>query len=154
MQRGWKIRALAAGDAVALCHLIEALAAHHGDVAEVKSAQVMRDCLGTDAVLRTLVAQAQGKLIGYAAAMPRVQLQFGRRGAELHHLFVAREWRGRGVGRGLMRATMAMVAREMGAEFMVVGTEPENLRAQGFYTAFGLRALGGAGPRFAIRLSD
>ena len=151
MDEDTEIRPLRVGEAEALCVLIAALAAHHDDVAQVRPCDVVRDCLGPRAMARVLVAERGGRLVGYAALFPVMQMQLGRRGAELHHLFVAEDLRGAGLGTALVAAARDQ-AREMGADYMALGASEENLRAHGFCGAQGFEAANAAGKRFRMQL--
>jgi ribosomal protein S18 acetylase RimI-like enzyme len=86
-------------------------------------------------------------LVGYAALCPRIQLQLGLRGIDLHHLFVRHNMRAQGVGSLLVKAAEKM-ARARGCSYMAVSTHPENITAQHIYLAQGFTRLPGAGNRF------
>lgn len=107
-----------------LLQMIRALAAHHGDEAQISAANLWRDVFCAQPWVYVLVAEGDGDggLLGYAALAPRVQLQFARRGADLHHLFVHHDKRGQGVGQALIRAARTHAAGQ-GCSYLVVGTD-------------------------------
>ncbi|MGC9370490.1 MAG: GNAT family N-acetyltransferase [Paracoccaceae bacterium] len=145
------IRAAERRDVTQLAQMIAQLAAHHGDAATISEDALERDALGPAPWLIVLVAQAAHELVGYAAIGRRSQLQFGLRGAELHHLFVAPAFRGKGLGERLISASLE-TARDLGCRYMTVGTETANRPAQRFYRACGFDPLPAPGPRFRIVL--
>ncbi|WP_160116004.1 GNAT family N-acetyltransferase [Candidatus Halocynthiibacter alkanivorans] len=103
---------------------------------------------GTPPVSGACVDTGTGtSLAGYAALCPRIQLQLGLRGIDLHHLFVRDGMRGQGVGSHLVKAAEKM-ARARGCSYMTVSTHPENITAQHIYLAQGFTRLPGAGNRF------
>lgn len=136
-----------------ILHMIVGLAAHHDDIADVSLPQLERDLCGPHPWFTVLVAEgATGALLGYAALTPIGQLQFGARGMDMHHLFVRAQARGTGVGSGLLRACLA-TARQMGCDFMSVGTHPDNHGAAQFYEARGFLRRSDSGARFSVRLN-
>ncbi|MDU8929200.1 GNAT family N-acetyltransferase [Alisedimentitalea sp. MJ-SS2] len=141
------IRRLVPDDIGALGEMVGALARHHGDEPGAGDAELRRDCLGNDPWLTVWIADVAGTPVGYAACQRRVQMQFGRRGIELHHLFVDAARRGQGVGADLVGRVKEWAEREA-CEFVVVGTEPDNIRAQGFYLGLGFQQVALDGVRF------
>ena len=139
-------------DLPAILDMVQALATHHDDTAAVTLATLTRDILGTPAWALTLVARDKSRPIGYATLCPLIQLQWGVRGMEMHHLFVLQDWRGRGIGQRLIKAAMR-TATDMGCAYMTVGTHPDNRPAQRLYQAAGFTPLPDRGPRFSIRLT-
>ncbi len=63
------------------------------------------------------------------------------RPAELHRIYVASEWHGRGVAGDLMRQVIA-AAVESGADCVWLGVWEHNPRAIAFYRKFGFRVVG------------
>lgn len=140
------IRPLLEEDLPHLLEMAQALAAHHGDAATVTLEELRRDMLGAHPWVRVLVAPGKG----YAALCPMVQVQFGVRGMDMHHLYVVPQARGQGVGRALVSASLAL-AKAQGCRFLMVGTHPDNSVAQQAYLKMGFDALTGAGPRFRMK---
>ena len=78
-------------------------------------------------------------------------LHLGRRVMTLHHLFVEDGLRGNGIGRHLVAATVAEARRQECAQ-LVVGTRPENIKAQALYRSLGFLPQDSGGPRFHLDL--
>ncbi len=142
-----QIRSITEADIPEVVGMIHALAAHHGDFATATAADLRRDALGSLPWLHVLIAPGEG----YAALCPLAQLQFGARGMDLHHIFVAEEVRGRGAGSALIEASITY-AKAQGAMFLTVGTHPDNLHAQGIYRSVGFEEFSGEGVRFRMKL--
>ncbi|MDB2407017.1 GNAT family N-acetyltransferase [Jannaschia sp.] len=112
--------------------LISALGAWHGDDATPDEGALRRDLadcwlwgVGIGAPLR-----------GYALCHATAQAQFGRRGAELHHLYVAEALRGRGLGQRLIAAVEDQ-ARARGCTYLSIGAVRGNAGARRCYEAAG-----------------
>ena len=131
--------------------LVSKLAAYHGDVAALTRREFERNVFGDRPWIYVLVAEAKGELVGYAALCGLIQLQFGARGMDMHHLFVEEAFRGRGVGHGLVEACMSK-ARLLSCRYLAVGTDPENQAAQAFYEGLGFARRDAHPPRFSMRL--
>ena len=134
------IRQVEARDICALAQMVGALAQYHGDVPGTCETALRRDCLGAAPWLLVWVAEKGNGLVGYAACQRRVQMQFGSRGADLHHLFVESEQRGGGIGAALVDAATGW-AGGVGCGYMVVGAEPDNHRAHAFYLGLGFQQV-------------
>lgn len=147
------IRPLIPADLTEVLEMVQALAAHHGDTATLTLETLTRDALGDAPWLRFLVAEQGRRLIGYAALCPMAQLQFGARGMDMHHLFVAHDQRGTGVGRALIAETLS-VCRALGCVAVTVGTDPKNVAAARVYQTAGFKPVPPPGPRFRMRLAD
>lgn len=132
--------------------MICALAKHHGDNPELDLKALRRDIFAEIPWIYVLVAEVDNEVVGYAALCPLIQLQVGMRGIDMHHLFVEKGFRGAGVGKALVSASMAK-ARDLHCKYMMVGTHPDNTDAQAFYLAYGFEARHGNAPRFGIRLA-
>ncbi len=142
----FRIRPAVPADLDALLPLVAALARHHGDAPRLSAATLAGDLFGPVPWFHVLVAEARG-LIGYAALLPLARLQHGERGLDLHHLFVAEDARGQGVGRAML-AGAEDLARQMGCRYLIIGTAAENLAAQEFYQAQGYRPIPNPSKRF------
>ncbi len=148
-----------ATDMPQLLEMICLLAQHHHDTPELTLEQLRALIFGPDKWITIIVAEqdpgtgsgtgtgSDARLVGYAALCPRIQLQLGLRGIDLHHLFVRHNMRGQGVGSLLVKAAEKM-ARARGCSYMTVSTHPENITAQHIYLAQGFTRLPGAGNRF------
>ena len=133
-----------------VCAMAHALAAHHGDKATLTIADLHRDFGPERPWGILLVAGINDTLAGYAALCPMMQLQFGVRGMDMHHLFVKPQHRGLGVAKALITASISE-AREKDCRFLTVGTHPDNVKAQQIYLAAGFVQRPTSGPRFSLR---
>lgn len=130
--------------------LIGQLARHHGDEPRISQSQLQQQIFNEQRG-RVLVAEGAGVLAGYALILPRPNLVTGGAGWDINHLFVRKPLRGQGIGRALI-AAVAALAREEGAEILLIGTQSANLGAQAAYLAMGLPQLPASGPRFQVAL--
>ena len=146
------VRAIEPRDVPAMARMIHAIAAHHGDEASISEADIRRDCLGDSPWLHVLVAERADAIVGYAALLPMARLQYGRRAMDLHHLFVDDAFRGRGIGKLLLKAARKK-AQSLGAVTLLISTNPANTAAQHFYLSQGYAPVeAGEGPRFHVNL--
>ena len=136
-----------------IIEMVGLLAAHHGDTATLTEDDLVRDVAGANPWISIVVADDGRRLVGYAAMCALVQLQFGARGMDMHHLFTAAEFRGTGVGRNLVEACK-IEAISLSCRYLAVGTHPDNHEAQTFYTALGFERRDAHPPRFSIRLES
>ncbi len=143
------VRPALEADVPALPRMVGDLARHHGDVPRVDAGALARDLFGPDPWATALVAEDAGRVVGYAVLCRLYHAQHGERGLDLHHLFVAADARGRGIGTLLVAASLRE-ARRHGCASLVVGTHPGNVGVQRFYEALGFRRLTGGGVRFRI----
>ena len=146
MDRSPLVRPVAPQDLEALTDMVRQLARFHGDTPSVTPATLARDCLGQAPWLHVLVVEEQGALCGYAMLCPRARAQFGERAMELHHLYVHRGRRGRGLGRALIEGAEAR-ARELGASMLSLSVMAENEAAGAAYLACGFEEVTGTGAR-------
>ena len=145
------IRPAQLSDADRLIELIGALAAHHGDTAEVTHETLTRDAFVPAPWIRVLCAENAGEVVGYAVLCPLARVQFGLRGMDMHHLYVDPRLRGRGVGRALIEACVR-TARELDCSYLTVGTHPVITDAGQVYEACGFTRSPPPGPRFRMKL--
>lgn len=146
------IRPAIPGDIPDLIAMIAALARHHDDAASVTRETLFRDAFGASRFLHILIADGGTGPVGYAALLSLAQLHYGRRGMDLHHLFVTDLCRGQGIGRQLLQAALGF-ARDLDASYVTVGTHPDNRKAQDFYLKCGFAGLNLAVPRFSYDLT-
>lgn len=134
---GFAIRAAARKEAAGLARLCAALSAHEGESAPAFTAEtVLRDGFGPNRAFELLVAESEGRLVGYALFYPAFDTQSGARGIHLGDLFVAEEARHRGLGRALM-AAVARRARAAGGQYIAWNALAGNREAQAFYRTVG-----------------
>lgn len=113
--------------------MIAALAAHHGDAAAITPDKLERDLFGPLPWITALVADSgEDGLIGYAILVPLYRAQEGKRGMDLHHLFVRDGQRGNGIGHHLV-ARAREIARKSGCDFLSVSAATGNFAAHRFY---------------------
>ena len=134
-----------------LKRMVQALTEHHNDVPQITIDTLRRDIFGTVPWIYVVIAEVEGKAVGYAALCPLIKLQMGLRGVDLHHLFVEASLRGKGIGRQLIDGAMQK-AHELSCSHIYVGTHPDNLNAQAVYLACGFERRDSTHPRFRIAL--
>jgi ribosomal protein S18 acetylase RimI-like enzyme len=144
-----KTRPVCTADLPDLFTMVQALASHHGDTANLTMDALARDVLDASWMV-VIVATCDDVLGGYAALTPMAQLQFGVRGYDMHHLFVKRDLRGQGLGRMLLDACVTH-AKAHHCRFVTVGTHPNNTAAQEFYKSAGFAQRPLSGPRFSAK---
>jgi ribosomal protein S18 acetylase RimI-like enzyme len=145
------IRAATPADLPQLVALIRALAAHHDDAATVTEATLARDLFGPQIWLQMLVSDANGALDAYLALSHLARLQWGQRGMDIHHLYVAESQRGSGLGAAMIAAAIAL-ARAQDCSYLTVTALETNPKAQAFYTKQGFHPAPPHGLRFALDL--
>lgn len=146
-----KIRPARVEDAAALLALVEALTRYHDDVPRLTMATLQRDFFGTPPWFHSLVAEAGGALVGYAALLPLARLGYGERGMDLHHLYVVEEARRGGIGAALVRAAEDL-AKTLDCGYLIIGTHPGNRAAQAYYQRLGYAPMPNMAIRFTRRL--
>jgi GNAT superfamily N-acetyltransferase len=145
------VRPACLADHARIAEMVRELAAHHGDVATLTAEDLARDAAGDEPWVSIIVAESGDQLVGYAAMFPVIQLQFGARGMDIHHLFTAADHRGIGVGRSLVEACK-IEAISLSCRYLAVGTHPENNAAQAFFTSLGFVRRHASATRFSTRL--
>ena len=146
------VRRARVADAARIVEMVGALAAHHGDASTLTADDLTRDAFGRRPWIHVLVADTGAALAGYAVLYGLVQLQFGARGMEMHHLFTEAGFRGRGVGCSLVDACK-IEAISHACRYLAVSTDPDNRDAQAFYEARGFERRRANHSRFVIRLN-
>lgn len=143
-------RVMNADDVPVVLSMVHALAAFNGDKSTLTQDALKRDALADCPWITVLVAESSERVVGYAALCSLAQLQFGVRGVDIHHLFVTQSVRGQGVGKQLISACIAR-SKEMGCRYILIGTQPENTKAQKIYLSAGFSKIPAPGPRFRIK---
>lgn len=104
---------------------------------------------------RIRVAVEDGRIAGFAKIgpchLPSPPVPEGA--AELHQLYVLKDWHGQGVAAGLMDWAME-TARADGAAHLVLSVFSENHRAQRFYARYGLSEIGAHGFQVGEQIDD
>lgn len=146
-----KIRDAVNADIPRILSMVQALAIFHDDVPQITSEAIERDAFGEIPWIYIMVLEIKGVVVGYSALCPLAHLEMGVRGIDMHHLFIEEEFRGLGIGKKLINASIQK-ARELSCEFMKVGTHPENTGAQSVYLACGFVKRRSSNSRFHISL--
>lgn len=129
------IRRAAPADAATVQTLVLEIAAHEGDTHHVRvTAERWEQLLGRDDVV-VLVAERDGRALGYTSAVRRLHLWSGGDVLAVDDVWVRPGERSAGLGRRLLTA-MARVAAPEGLT-LTWGVEPENAGAQRFYAGLG-----------------
>lgn len=146
------IRAITFDDLPQVLDLVQALARHHNDTPLASLESLSRDLFGPSAWAHGLVADEGGVLQGYALLMPLMRAHFGQRGMDLHHLFVAEDARGSGLGTAMIRAVRDYVLAQ-DCVYLTVSTNEDNVEARDFYIHHGFTPAPPSPWRFAMDLS-
>lgn len=141
------IRAATPGDAERVGQLAREFADYLrglGDSGEFRfdAAAYLRDGFGPHPAFAGLVAEGGGEVVGYLLYHPGYDTDLGIRLLHVVDLYVEGPWRGRGVGRELMRAA-AEVGREQNAGALTWSVYSRNDLARGFYERLGARPVRG-----------
>lgn len=140
-------------DLPAVLTMIGRLAEHHDDAATTDPQRFAADVFGPEPWVSLLVAEQTGMLVGYVALIRLYRAQYGRRGVDLHHLFVEPTQRGTGLGRRLVYATLDWAASRH-CRYVRVSTAPDNEAAQRFYERLGFEPIPAFGPRYGITIDS
>jgi len=111
-----------------------------GDNSDVRfdAAAYLRDGFGPKAAFAGLVAECEGKVVGYLLFHPGYDTDRAIRLLHIVDLFVEESSRGKGVGQLLMRAVTEEGRRE-GSSALVWTVYTRNEMARRFYERFGAR---------------
>jgi GNAT superfamily N-acetyltransferase len=132
-------RAAGPADAPAIIALTRAFCAEEGTgPSRLGAADLEAHAFGPQGFCRIVVAEAGGRLIGYALAYPGFDAISATTGLYLADLYVLPEARRQGVGRALMVAVAAS-CREGGGRWLTWNTLTSNATARGFYARIGAR---------------
>ncbi len=137
MARKLRIRPATAADAGTLVALIDELNRNQGEETGHVTAEAVRaDGFGASPEFKALLAELDGRPVGYALFHPSWSSEHAQRGLYLNDLFVRDGERGHGVGRALV-AGVAAAAKAEGRTFVWWTSQAGNLRAQAFYRDLG-----------------
>jgi ribosomal protein S18 acetylase RimI-like enzyme len=135
----FRVREAGAADAEAICALSRALSAEEGcGEPQLSVADVLREGFGERPRFRALLAEEDGRAIGYALFYPSYDTDHAARGCYLQDLYVAPKGRRRGVGRALMAAVASACAAD-GGLYLFWNARPRNVAARAFYRSIGAR---------------
>lgn len=138
----FSIRSAEPGDEVSILELIRELADYERLAHEVTAtpALLAEHLFGDGAVAEALVAEVDGKAVGFALFLRNFSTFLGRPGLYLEDLYVRESKRGQGIGRALLES-LASLARARGYGRMEWSVLNWNQPAIDFYQALGARAM-------------
>jgi GNAT superfamily N-acetyltransferase len=128
------IRPMATGDAAAVAQMARELAA------AVYDPDPVRDGRGVERWFDCLVAEVDGRLIGYAMVCRGFEAHIGKRRLWLSDLYVRTDARRTGAGRALMLA-IARLAMAQGCEAVYWDLWQLNREGKAFYESLGAVAI-------------
>lgn len=124
-------------DAEAIAALAAALNSEDGEpLGHVTAATVERDFLSDDPAGFAIVAEQNGRIVGYATAHPGYAPTMAQRGTYMGDLYVLPAARRQGIARALLRA-VAAATRQRGGAMVWWTAKPGNAGAEAFYAAMG-----------------
>ena len=137
-----RIEAATAEDVPLILSLIKALAEYErlADQAVATEADLRESLFGAKPHAEAILAYAGAEPVGFAVWFHNYSTFLGRPGLYLEDLFVLPPWRGRGIGRALLRH-LARVAVERGCGRMEWSVLDWNAQAIGFYQSIGARPM-------------
>lgn len=130
------IRPARPDDADAVAALAHALSLHDNEPTGNFTPQAMRQAVFDDPRVRVLVAEIDGKVVGYVMFHDSYDTANAARGLYLNDIIVEESVRGEGVARRLMAAVMRE-AKKQGDVFVWWTAKPTNARALAFYKKLG-----------------
>lgn len=138
----YSLRPATPADAATLLTLVRGLAEYErapGDVVATEG-DFVRALSSTPREMDAIIAEHDGRALGFALFFPTWSTWRGRPGVHLEDLFVIPEARGKGIGRALL-ARVAAVAVARGCARLEWQVLDWNEPAIGFYRALGARSL-------------
>lgn len=138
----FRIRRATARDAADILRLIRALAKYERLSREVVATvpQLRKTLFGRTPAARVLLAQREGRVVGFALYFQNYSTFLARSGLYLEDLFVEPSARGLGIGKALFEAVGREAARR-GCGRYEWSVLDWNRPAIGFYKSFGARPL-------------
>jgi GNAT superfamily N-acetyltransferase len=136
------LREAVPGDAAEILALIQELADYEElrEMCVVTVEDVQREVFGANPVVHVLMAEEDGVVAGFALYFFNFSTFLGRRGIYLEDLFVRPEFRGRGIGKGLL-LRLKEIATEAGygrVEWSVLDWNTPSIE---FYKSLGATAM-------------
>ena len=131
------IRPATAEDAATVVAMVAALCRHDGaPESELDEATFQADGFGPEAGFTALIAERDGRALGFAAYTRAYVVEWASRGCYLLQLWVEEEARDQGVGKALV-AAVCQAGKAAGAEFLAWNTAVSNASAERFYRRLG-----------------
>ncbi len=143
------IRAMAAGDVVAVAAMARALADFHGDEGSVTARHLSEDCLGPNRQGNVTLALMGGAPVGFALTYDRAGATDRGGARHIDQVFVDPGRRRSGVGEALMKA-VARDALDHGRERLTVGAAIGNAPADLFYRKLGFSPRAGGASQYSM----
>jgi len=136
------IRPATPADAAEILTFIRALAAYEREPDAVTATEegLLRDGFGPNPFYFCLMAEEEGRAVGFALYFYNYSTWLGRPGLYLEDLFVHPEFRGLGIGKALLRR-VAAIALEKGCQRLQWEVLDWNTPAIEFYRAMGAEFL-------------
>lgn len=130
------IRPARPDDALAVAALAHALSLHDNEPTGNFTPEAMRQAVFDDPRVRVLVAEIDGKVVGYVMFHDSYDTANAARGLYLNDIIVEESVHGDGVARRLM-AAVVREAKKQGDVFVWWVAKPTNARALAFYKKLG-----------------
>jgi GNAT superfamily N-acetyltransferase len=134
-----QVRVATPADAGPIAALVRALSLEEGYPAPALRARHVRaEGFGASPRFRVLIAERDGRAVGYALFFPAYDTDHAARGFYLQDLYVVPEARRQGAGRALMAAVARACAADGGC-YVFWNALPKNRAGRAFYRAIGAR---------------
>ncbi|OJU62896.1 MAG: GNAT family N-acetyltransferase [Armatimonadetes bacterium 55-13] len=136
-------RAIERKDCLAVVELIRELAVYEKleHLMEISAGDLERDLFGENPVIRSIVAERESEVVGYAIFFRSYSTFLGKAGIWLEDLYVKQSERGGGIGKRLLQE-VGKIARAEGAGRLEWSVLDWNDPAIGFYRKLGADILG------------
>ncbi|MBN9503053.1 MAG: GNAT family N-acetyltransferase [Armatimonadetes bacterium] len=108
---------------------------------EISAGDLERDLFGENPVIRSIVAERESEVVGYAIFFRSYSTFLGKAGIWLEDLYVKQSERGGGIGKRLLQE-VGKIARAEGAGRLEWSVLDWNDPAIGFYRKLGAHILG------------
>lgn len=138
---GLILRRAELADAPTLQILLEEHVHHHGEILERGVEALETYGFGPKALFRTVLAERDGKALGFALFYPDFSTLRGKPGVLLQDIYVRPDARGLGLGRKLLARAM-QEAQDWDAAFLTLMVDRSNDIAQAFYAKLGFTGRG------------
>lgn len=138
---GLILRRAELADAPTLQILLEEHVHHHGEILERGVEALETYGFGPKALFRTVLAEHDGKALGFALFYPDFSTLRGKPGVLLQDIYVRPDARGLGLGRKLLARAM-QEAQDWDAAFLTLMVDRSNDIAQAFYAKLGFTGRG------------
>ena len=131
-----RVREARPADAETIAAFSHALSREEGHVPALQARDVRVEGFGPGARFRALIAERDGRRVGYALFYPAYDTDHAARGLYLQDLYVVADARRQGAGRALM-AAVARACQADGGCYVFWNALPNNRAGLAFYRAIG-----------------